>query len=167
MILYHGSNMVVSEIELIRCRPYRDFGTGFYLTIYPDQAKRMASRVVRIYGGKENVSVFDYNETLVSDLSIRIFKKPCIEWAKFVMNNRDRDFSDIESPLCNLDTKYDIVIGPVANDDMALLFRQYSQQLITLDILAKGMEYRNLSNQYSFHTEKAITTLKYTGVFDE
>ena len=167
MILYHGSNMIVTEVDLKRCRPYRDFGAGFYLTIYPDQAKRMASRVVRIYGGKENVSVFNYDEALTSDLNIRIFEKPCIEWAKFVMNNRDRNFSDIKSSLCNLDSKYDIVIGPVANDDMALLFRQYAQQLITLDILAKGIEYRNLTNQYSFHTEKAIANLEYTGVLDE
>jgi len=127
----------------------------------------MASRVVRIYGGKENVSVFDYDETLISDLKILMFEKPCIEWAKFVMNNRDRYFSDKESTLCNLDAKYDIVIGPVANDDMALLFRQYAQQLISLEILAKGMEFRNLTNQYSFHTEKAIATLKYAGMFDE
>jgi len=159
--------MVVPKIDLSRCRPYRDFGTGFYLTIYPEQARRMATRVARLYGGKEAVSVFEFDEAMLAVLSVREFEKPCIDWAKFVMNNRDRGFNDIESSLCNLDAKYDIVIGPVANDDMALLFRQYAAQLITLDILAKGMEYRNLTNQYSFHTEKAVSTLMYTGEFDE
>jgi len=32
MILYHGSNIKVTEIDLMKCRPYKDFGQGFYLT---------------------------------------------------------------------------------------------------------------------------------------
>ena len=167
MILYHGSNINVEVIDLARCRPYRDFGTGFYLTIYPEQAKRMSTRVVRLYGGEGVVSVFDFDSDAATGFAIRRFEKPCIEWAHFVMNNRTRDFADIESPECNLDAKYDIVVGPVANDDMALLFRQYTEELITLEMLARGMEYRELSNQYSFHTERAIATLKYKGVLND
>ncbi|GHU61537.1 hypothetical protein AGMMS49983_01420 [Clostridia bacterium] len=127
MKLYHGSNMAISEINLAKCRPYRDFGTGFYLTIYADQARRMAARVVRLYGGIPTVSIFDYDKKDTSELNVRIFDKPSVEWAHFVMNNRDRNFEDIASTECNLDAKYDIVVGPVANDDMALLFRQYSK----------------------------------------
>lgn len=47
------------------------------------------------------------------------------EWAKFVMNNRNRTVTDEVNTLCNKDNKFDIVIGPVADDNMALLFRQY------------------------------------------
>ena len=32
MILYHGSNVVIDEIDLLQCKPYKDFGKGFYLT---------------------------------------------------------------------------------------------------------------------------------------
>ena len=32
MILYHGSNVAIEEIELSLCKPYKDFGKGFYLT---------------------------------------------------------------------------------------------------------------------------------------
>jgi len=32
MILFHGSNVPVREINLSKCRPYKDFGRGFYLT---------------------------------------------------------------------------------------------------------------------------------------
>ena len=32
MILYHGSNVKVTEIDISKCRPYKDFGKGFYLT---------------------------------------------------------------------------------------------------------------------------------------
>jgi hypothetical protein len=167
MILYHGSNIEIPKIDLNKCRPYRDFGQGFYLTVYADQAKRMASRVVKIYGGVPVVNIYDYNESASGTLNIKIFENPGIDWAHFVMNNRNRHVADTASPMCNSDAKYDIVIGPVANDDMALLFRQFSEQLITLDMLAAGMEFHELTNQYSFHTEAAVATLGYTGVLDE
>ena len=32
MRLYHGSNIVIDSINLAMCRPYKDFGKGFYLT---------------------------------------------------------------------------------------------------------------------------------------
>lgn len=35
------------------------------------------------------------------------------ECAKFVMNNRNRTFTNERDILCNKDNKYDIVIGPV------------------------------------------------------
>jgi hypothetical protein len=60
-----------------------------------------------------------------SSLRIKNFGKETTEdWARFVMNNRNRDFENYSDPLCNFD-KYDIVIGPVADDNMAMLFRQY------------------------------------------
>ena len=52
MKLYHGSNTRINSINLAMCRPYKDFGTGFYLTDKKEQAERMAVRVSRIYGGK-------------------------------------------------------------------------------------------------------------------
>ncbi len=48
MILYHGSNVAIQEIDLDRCRPYKDFGKGFYLTDIKDQAQRMAARAVKM-----------------------------------------------------------------------------------------------------------------------
>ena len=42
------------------------------------------------------------------------------ECARFVMNNRSRAFTDMKDVLCNKDNKYEIVIGPVADDNMAL-----------------------------------------------
>jgi len=36
--------------------------------------------------------------------------------AIFVLNNRDRKFQDKGSIECNHDNKYDLVVGPVADD---------------------------------------------------
>ena len=166
MILYHGSNLEIDVIDLNKCRPNKDFGKGFYLTDIPEQAMRMARRVSLIYGGNPIVTCFeaDLDKLMNSNLSIRKFDQPDIEWATFVMNNRSGKKPDANSPECNLVNQYDIVIGPVANDDMALLFRQFEEGFIDIGILTREMTYKKLTNQYSFHTQRAVALLKKEGV---
>ena len=166
MKLYHGSNLVIDEIDLQKCRPFKDFGRGFYLTDISEQAVKMGQRVARLYGGTPVVNVYeiDMEQLLASDLHIRSFETPDQPWAHFVMNNRSRDFKDIRSTECNTDCKYDVVIGPVANDDLALLFRQFAAGLITEEILLNEMRYKKLTSQYSFHTAESLRFLKKAGV---
>ena len=156
MILYHGTNCVVNKIDLNKCRPYKDFGKGFYLTTIKEQAEKMAQRVSRIYGGKPVVNVFRYDSVVDKEINVKIFDAPTEEWARFVINNRNGEKSAGDN---NLDNKYDIVIGPVANDDLALLFRQFSNGMIEIDTLIREMKYKKLTDQYSFHTEKALRFL--------
>ena len=151
MRLYHGSNTGINSINLAMCRPYKDFGIGFYLTDIREQAERMAVRVAKIYGGSPVLNVFDIQDD---------GEQTTEEWARFVMNNRNHSFDNIEDILCNQDNKYDIVIGPVADDNMALLFRQYENEIIDFQTLLKGMVYKKTSSQYSFHTEKSIRLLR-------
>lgn len=169
MKLYHGSNIEINEIDFSKCRPYKDFGQGFYLTTIQEQAQKMAKRVSRIYGGTPYVTVFEFNETALysPDLNCRIFENPSKEWAIFVINNRNRNFSPIIDSECNLDCKYDLVIGPIANDDLALLFRQFTNGLIGVDTLVREMKFKKLTDQYSFHTKKALRYLKKAGVLYE
>lgn len=54
MILYHGSNLKISKIDLSKCRPYKDFGKGFYCTTIKKQAEFMAERVVKRQGRSKN-----------------------------------------------------------------------------------------------------------------
>ncbi len=166
MILYHGSNLEIDVIDLNKCRPNKDFGKGFYLTDIPEQAMRMAKRVSLIYGGNPIVTRYeaDLDKLMNSGLSIRKFDRPDIQWATFVMNNRSGKKIDKDSPECNLLNQYDIVVGPVANDDMALLFRQFEEGFIDIKILTREMTYKKLTNQYSFHTQRAVALLKKEGV---
>ena len=163
MKLYHGSNVNIESINLAMCRPYKDFGKGFYLTDIEEQAKNMAVKVSRIYGGIPIVNVFEIQDDFrsLSDIKIKDFGiQTTEEWAQFVMNNRSREFQEIKSELCNKDNKYDIVIGPVADDNMALLFRQYENEMIDFETLLRGIIYKRVSSQYSFHTEKSIMLLR-------
>ena len=157
MILYHGTNCSINGIDLTMCKPYKDFGSGFYLTTIKEQAEKMATRVARIYGGSPIVNVFKYNPDDNLQLNVKEFTRPNEEWARFVINNRNGNASDMPN---NLDNRFDIVIGPIANDDLALLFRQFTNGMISIEVLIKEMEFKKLTNQYSFHTPRAITLLK-------
>ena len=163
MRLYHGSNIVIDNINLAMCRPYKDFGRGFYLTDIEEQAKKMAIRVAKIYGKKPIVNVYEIADNFkdLDNLKIKNFGiETTEEWAKFVMNNRSRFFTDTKNTLCNKDNKYDIVIGPVADDNMALLFRQYENEIIDFQTLLRGMIYKKTFSQYSFHTENSVKLLR-------
>ena len=163
MRLYHGSNIAIDNINLAMCRPYKDFGQGFYLTDIEEQAEKMAIRVARIYGEKPIVNIYEIEDNFkdLKNLKIKDFGiQTTEEWARFVMNNRSRAFTDMKNVLCNKDNKYDIVIGPVADDNMALLFRQYENEIIDFKTLVKGMIYKETSSQYSFHTENSVKLLR-------
>lgn len=167
MNLYHGSNIVIDSINLAMCRPYKDFGKGFYLTDIKEQAEKMAVRVSKIYGGSPVVNIFEIQDDFrkIGYLNVKDFGlETTEEWAKFVMNNRNRTFTNVQDTLCNKDNKYDIVIGPVADDNMALLFRQYENEIIDFGTLLRGMIYKKTSSQYSFHTEKSIKLLRKVGI---
>ena len=154
---------MIDNINLAMCRPYKDFGRGFYLTDIEEQAKKMAIRVAKIYGKKPIVNVYEIADNFkdLDNLKIKNFGiETTEEWAKFVMNNRSRFFTDTKNTLCNKDNKYDIVIGPVADDNMALLFRQYENEIIDFQTLLRGMIYKKTSSQYSFHTENSVKLLR-------
>ena len=142
MRLYHGSNTAFREIDLSLCRPNKDFGQGFYLA--PDMT-------------------FEFDEAGLADVPVKRFQRPSAEWAMFVMANR-RQY--VEAADHNRDNRYGMVVGPVANDDLALLFRQFALGLVTVEMLVREMQFKQLTIQYSFHTPVAVSALKFVGVDD-
>jgi hypothetical protein len=168
VILYHGSNTVIESIDLGKCRPFKDFGKGFYTTILKEQAWAMAKRTVRIYKeGTPCVTEFYLDDTVLDDtrFCVQCFKEPNLEWARFVVNNRNHSFRDFSSFECNTDGKYDIVTGPVANDDITALMNIYLAGILSNEALAKELTFRDLSEQVSFHSEKSVACLQKTGVY--
>ena len=71
MILYHGSNMKIEQIDLNKCRPFKDFGQGFYCTAIEEQAELMAKRVARIYGGNPEITKFEFDESIFNNEKIK------------------------------------------------------------------------------------------------
>ncbi len=167
MKLYHGSNMEIEKVDLLKCMPYKDFGRGFYTTMLKEQAWRMAKRRVKISGGVPVVTIYEIPDDLLEkeELNCKIFPdKPTLEWAIFIKNNRDKHFVETDSLECNIDCKYDVVVGPVANDTVGLLIRQFSRGTINAEYLKKEFDFGRLTNQYTFHTDQALVYLKKAGV---
>lgn len=155
MKLYHGSNTEIVTVDLAKCRPYKDFGKGFYLTDIEEQARRMAARTTRMFRGTPTVTTFEFDIDKAIDSGLRIlrFDAPDSRWAKFVMRNRDLN---IVQPCHD----YDIVIGPVADDAISRLLRMFTENFITEDQLLKELTFSKVTSQYFFHTEAALSMLK-------
>ena len=78
MILYHGSNVVVSSPKLIQQNRFLDFGFGFYTTTNKAQAIAFADKVYkrRKEGGKI-VNIYEVDEQKAfAECSVLRFDSP-------------------------------------------------------------------------------------------
>ena len=158
MRLYHGSNVSFDAVDLERCRPNKDFGRGFYLTPDREGAVKMAIRTVRRFGGSPFVMTFDLDESKLAGVAVRRFAVPDEDWALFVMANRRPQMQATDH---NRENRYGMVSGPIANDDLALLFRQFERGLVSVEMLVREMKFKQLTVQFSFHTKTALAALSF------
>lgn len=152
MILYHGSNVTIDEIDLAKSKPNKDFGQGFYLSENENQAMEMATFKSSQLGGNPIVSKFEFDPQILesSTLRVKIFKVYSEEWADFVFANRDG--LDVE--------KYDIVYGPIANDKIGLQIRKLKDGSIDKAEFLHRLKYmKGITFQYCFGSEEAIKHL--------
>ncbi|MFG6392210.1 MAG: DUF3990 domain-containing protein [Candidatus Amulumruptor sp.] len=104
-------------------------------------------------GGIPTVTEFDFDIEHASDsLNIKLFDSPNEEWAKFVMRNRR-----IGAKLHEHD--FDIVIGPVADDDIAYLIRNFENGFIDMKRLLEELQFKRFTSQYFFHSPESIKFL--------
>lgn len=155
MILYHGTNTDIDEIDLAKGHRYKDFGQGFYLTPSRDTAVRMARKKANLFGGKAYLIEyeFDYVNAAKSNLNLKSFsEKATPEWFLFVESNRDRN---LEHPVHN----YDIVVGPIADDGVVLQITNYRGGYISVEQAANLLQDKYLDLQYYFGTQISLTYL--------
>jgi len=155
MILYHGSNVDVKDIDLTRSEVGKDFGVGFYLTSDKAQAERMAARRCRLYGGEPIISSFDFDEAGArkDGLLYREYQAYTKDWAEFILSNR----ANASREQVHM---YDIVYGPIANDDVGFQIRRLLAGIITIDNLLEELKYKKgVTFQYFFATERSIKYL--------
>jgi len=125
----------------------------------------MARRTVRQFVGKQYIIKYNIDDNIFSnkDINIKEFTFPSNEWALFVITNLNRNFTNISDLNSNFDLKHAIVIGPVANDDIRLLFDLFEDKIITINELKRRLEYKELTKQISFHIKKGIQYLNKEG----
>ena len=134
MYLYHGSNMKVETPQLILSNRTLDFGSGFYTTSDESQATRW--------------------EEQAAELALLRFEEADQKWLNFVTQNRKNLYND---------DKFDIVIGPVANDTTMPVLSDYMAGNISEEVALILLKPQKLANQYAFLTQKGLQCLKYLG----
>lgn len=156
MIIYHGSNVVVSVPKLIEQNRFLDFGYGFYTTTNKTQAIGFADKVTkRRKEGVKTVSVYELDENIAfSECSVLRFDEANEAWLDFVSDNRSGNYSG---------ESYDFIFGPVANDDVYTTFTLYTAGVLTKDQTLEALKVKKLYNQLVLSTEKALGYLKFTG----
>ncbi len=87
--LYHGSNVVIDEIDLSRSKRGKDFGCGFYLNPNKSQAMEMAVRTSqRMMEGEPVLNTYLFDDALLeegSPLSVKVFPEYSVEWTEFIL----------------------------------------------------------------------------------
>ncbi len=154
MILYHGTNIDFREISLMRSKPNKDFGRGFYLSADMKQAEQMAHiKTEQLEYGEPIVQTYEINDDFRSELKVLEFTDYSEEWAKFILLNRN-------NPISSQAHDYDVVIGPIADDRVGLQLWRYENRSIDMPTLVRNLKFmKGVTIQYFFGTELAISKL--------
>lgn len=149
MNIYHGSDVVVEVPQILQSNRLLDFGIGFYTTSNKDQAIRWAEKVsLRNNTGKKFISVYDFDiEKARREVKIIEFAFPDESWLDFITINR-RGIEVLD--------EYDIVIGPVADDNVYLTVKLFETGVLDKEEALRRLKVEKLFNQISFHTEKSL-----------
>lgn len=144
MRLFHGSNVVVTEPQILENGFYKDFGYGFYCTIYEKQAKRWAMTKRRHH----IVNVYKYAEN--PELKTKVFRSMTEEWLQFVVDCRR-----------GVRHEYDIVEGPMADDTIWDYVEDYAAERISKAAFWELVKFKYPTHQIVFCTEAALRTLMF------
>lgn len=150
MLIYHGSNKIVDKPLISTNGNTKDFGFGFYCTIFKEQAIEWAFNKCKFNKNLQpTLNIFEYNEN--NDLKIKIFNEISVEWFDFIIDCR----------MKNLQHDYDVVEGGMADDKIWWFFEDYISGEIPKDKLFELAKFRKLTHQIVFCTQKSLEFLKF------
>jgi hypothetical protein len=154
MKVYHGSDVKIETIDLSKCRIGTDFGHGFYVTKILAQAKDIAARVASWHDSMPIVTEFIFNEYAFEDKDFNVlrFDGYTEKWLDFIVKNRA---SIASKPMHD----YDIVEGPVANDDIAARIYDYLSGDVTQEVFLAELAFKKPMHQICFCTTASLQML--------
>lgn len=151
--LYHGGSHIIQTPEIREPNRTLDFGKGFYVTSSQHQAERWVRGHLKGKFGVGYVNSYEFDLDDVSqDLKVKLFAKADAEWIDFVLANR---------LTLGFQHDYDIVFGPVANDNVYAQITLFEGGLISKERLIDELKAYKLVDQYLFHTERSLQYLSY------
>lgn len=156
MLVYHGTNADIKEIDLTKGSRFKDFGQGFYVTSDLKTAQRMAHKKANLFGGEPTIVVYEFEDKKVdeTELKMKTFpEKATAEWIRFIARNRDKKQGTVPH-------NYDIVAGPIADDGVVVQLTNFRNEILTPEDAAHRLQDKYLDQQIYFGTTKALKLLK-------
>ena len=144
IVVCHGSSQIV-EVPAIRITKYnKDFYFGFYCTIIKVQARRWATR----FGEEGYINLYEYRPN--QELKLLTFEKMTEEWLDFIVACRSGQAHS-----------YDIVEGPMADDVIYNYVQGFMDGKYSREAFWELAKFKYPTHQISFHTARALTTLRF------
>ena len=135
MIVYHGSTEIIKNPDVVHSKKYLDFGRGFYITTFENQAKKWA--------------VYELSEAW-DDFKVLSFEKENEKWLDFVCACRKGQ---------PLNKEYDIIIGNVADDDVFKTVDMYFRGLWNKEKVLGELRYYKMNNQICIVNQETLNRL--------
>ncbi len=167
MIVYHGSKDIIEKPEFGKGNVRNDYGLGFYCTENIELAKEWACSNNET-NGYANKYELDLNEYSVLDL--RKNEYSILNWIAILLKFRT---FDVNSPI-SLQAKdyilnnfyidvenYDIIVGYRADDSYFSFAKDFVNNAISVEQLAKAMQLGELGIQIVLKSQKAFDKIKF------
>jgi hypothetical protein len=151
MIVFHGTNIVIERPKIINRFKTLDFGEGFYTTENENQANDFAVKVCtrRSPSLYPIVNCYGFDEDF-DKYSVLKFDAPNEEWLDFVVARRKG---------IALNENYDLIIGPVANDDVFGTIVLYEAGQLDKESAIRRFKVKKLFNHVVFCSELSLSSL--------
>ncbi len=163
MKLYHGTDACFGEIQITgHSSPFRDFGEGFYLTSFFEQARSQAQRKAQRNVGGKKAYVYKYEVRCFDRSKYRILELLHYDksWLDFLEYNRVYGGKKRGAPRNwqNLDIVYDRMADnrwSTITEDLG----RYSRNEIGSDEVISDLAKSGQWDQYCFKTESSLGLL--------
>ena len=143
MLIMHGSIMQVPNPEIRKARFFKDFGDGFYCTNIETQAHRWATRF-----GNGFINYYEFSPN--AGLNSLSFPQMTEEWLDFIADCRNGGTHE-----------YDIVDGPMADDEVYNYVTDFLTGVITRAAFWELVKFRHPTHQICFHTGKSLQSIHF------
>lgn len=144
MLVYHSSDQCFNCPDTLHSRDSLDFGKGFYVTRFKDQADKYAERFLKL-DKDAYLHVFEFIAD--PEMKVKVFNSYDKEWLKFVCACRKGE---------DIYKQYDIIEGGVANDKVFQTVDLYMSGLYNEEQALQKLVYEMPNNQLCFITQRAI-----------
>lgn len=145
MIVYHGTTMEIQNPNVSYSKKYLDFGRGFYVTTYKEQAERWAMRKSVRLEKEAVVNVYELDN--INSFNVLDFQSDDSQWIDFVCASR-KGSEEYK--------KYDIITGGVADDNVFKAVDMYARGLWDKTRVLQELKYYQKNNQICIVNQQVI-----------